>query len=288
MTAVVLVAGLVAAALGVAAADARGGPPRGNGWRLVFAEEFDGPALDRERWTTCYWWDQDGCTNLGNDELQWYQPEEVTVEDGVLRLTARADPITTPEGDFAYRSGMVTTGRETSDLEDPLGFSFTYGYAEVRARVPAGRGLWPAFWLLPVTHESEPEIDVMEILGHDTDTFRAHLHFIDEDGEDTSRGSRWSGPDFSEGWHTFAIDWRPGSVTWYVDGVPRWRFDDVEHIPREPLYLLLNLAVGGDYPGSPDASTVFPATYEIDHVRVWRQTPCWPRGPRWGCLVEGR
>jgi beta-glucanase (GH16 family) len=83
-------------------------------------------------------------------------------------------------------------------------------------------------------------------------------------------GSQWQGPDFSQDWHVFALDWRPDALVWFVDGVERWRFTDASAIPAESMYLLINLAVGGEWPGSPDATTVFPSLLLVDYVRVWQ------------------
>jgi hypothetical protein len=96
-----------------------------------------------------------------------------------------------------------------------------------------------------------------------------HFHHLTEDGSRKSYGETWTGPDFSADWHTFAVDWRPDAVVWYVDGKERWRYTDPAHIPTKPMYLILNLAVGGAWPGSPDASTSFPSYFDIDYVRVW-------------------
>jgi beta-glucanase (GH16 family) len=181
---------------------------------------------------------------------------------------------------------MLTTGRHSYEEHLPARFTFTYGYAEIRARVPAGVGLWSAFWLLPATHKARPEIDVMEIIGHEPDMLHMHFHYRDADGEQQSVGGDWRGPDFSRGWHRFGVDWRPGAIVWYVDGVERFRFDDRDQIPAQPMYLLLNLAVGGDWPGEPDPSTRFPSTFEIDYVRVWQQEK--HRKPRSAAAGGGR
>jgi beta-glucanase (GH16 family) len=238
---------------------------------LVFSEEFDGDRLDERRWVTCYWWDRDGCTNAGNEELQWYLPGNVAVADGTLRLTARRDQVEGGDGEgYEYTSGLVSTGRSVDDTDIPAGFAFTYGYAEIRARVPAGTGLWPAFWLLPVDHQSRPEIDVVELLGDETDVLRMHFHFRD-DGERRSVGTDRDVADLAGGWHTYGLDWSPDHLVWYLDGAAVWRFDEARHVPDQPMYLILNLAVGGDYPGPPDETTRFPATFEIDYVRVWKE-----------------
>jgi beta-glucanase (GH16 family) len=240
---------------------------------LVFADEFQGSSLDPHRWTTCYWWDDEGCTNSGNDELEWYLPANVSVGHGVLRLEARHSRVLGSDGvEHPYTSGMVTTGRSHDDPSEHPRFGFRYGRVEARMRMPEGKGLWPALWLLPVTDESRPEIDVMEVLGDTPSTLRAHFLYDDGSGERVTRGRTWTGADSSAGWHRYGLTWTPDHLVWFVDGKERWRYSDAEHIPDEPMYLLIDLAVGGEWPGHPAPSTDFPAVLEVDYVRV-RQWP---------------
>jgi beta-glucanase (GH16 family) len=207
---------------------------------------------------------------LSNNELEWYQPDDILVSDGTLKLRAQERTITAWDGTvYDYTSGVITTGRESSDKTLPAKFLFQYGFAEIRARVPKGKGLWPAFWLLPATHESRPEIDVIEILGDEPNIAHMNYHYLNFLGSRIDVGDSWAGPDFSAGWHTFAVDWQPQHIVWYIDGVERWRFTNAAWISAEPMYLIANLAVGGDWPGAPNASTPFPSYFEIDYIRVW-------------------
>ena len=241
-------------------------------WQLRFAADFDGSGLNGEKWVTCYWWDDQGCTIASNHELQWYRRENVTVGDGMVRLQARREAVQAPDGrDFSYTSGLISSGRRVADLTVPPKFAFQYGYVEMRAKVPRGQGLWSAFWLLPADQQSRPEIDVMEILGHAPGTVEMHLHYDDATGKKQRQGNEWTGPDLSTDWHVFAVDWQPERLIWYVDGVERWRVSDKAAIPAEPMYLIANLAVGGDCPGAPDAQTPFPSTLLIDYIRVWQR-----------------
>jgi beta-glucanase (GH16 family) len=111
----------------------------------------------------------------------------------------------------------------------------------------------------------------MEILGESTNVNRMHFHYAGPGGTEEDSGFDWWGPDFPARWHTFAVDWKPDAIVWYVDGVERRRFTDASVIPNEPMYLLLSLAVGGDWPGPPDSTTPFPSSMKIDYVRVWQQ-----------------
>jgi len=146
-------------------------------------------------------------------------------------------------------------------------FSQEFGYFEIRCRIPAGQGLWSAFWLMP-DKKWPPEIDVFENLGQDPAKLYLTNHW--KEGTKTrSHESVYRGPDFSQEFHTIAIDWSARAIVWYVDGVERAR--SVDGIPRGKFYLLANLAVAGDWPGPPDGTTRFPGIYEIDYVRVYRR-----------------
>jgi beta-glucanase (GH16 family) len=238
------------------------------GANLVFDDEFDGSALNSSRWRTCSWWADTTCSIETNKELELYTPNNVSVGGGVLTLQARRETATAWNGKtYNYTSGMISSGGRSGSVAP--GFSYKYGYAEARVKVPAGKGLWPAFWTLPTDYSWPPEIDVMEILGDKPNQQEMHYHYLDGGGTHRGPGQAWVGPDFSAGWHTFGVDWQPSALVWYVDGVERWRFTDASAITSKPQYLLLNLAVGGNWPGSPDASTPFPSNYLVDYVRVW-------------------
>jgi beta-glucanase (GH16 family) len=243
---------------------------RGN-WALIFSDEFDGTALNSGKWVRCYWWDHDGCTNLGNRELQWYLPENVTVGDGKLRLRADRKTVVGRGDSYDFTSGIVTTGRDVVANTSQAKFDFRFGYAEMRARVPAGRGLFPAFWMLPSSHHPTPEIDIMEVLGHKPNRLYTYFHYQDSRGHaKKGQGVTQKAP-LSDDWHVFAVDWRPDRIVWYLDGVEFWRYEDRKHIPQERMYLLVNLAVGGEWPGPPDSKTPFPSDLFVDYVRVWQE-----------------
>jgi beta-glucanase (GH16 family) len=234
---------------------------------VLLDENFDGDSLDTRVWNTCHWWGDEGCTIASNDELEWYRPEQVSVSDGVLRLTADRIPTRGSDGkDYDYRSGMVTTGPVDSD-DDVGKVSWTYGTVEARFRVPAGRGLWPAIWMLPLDRESRPEIDILEVIGQDPGRLIMHFHPRDRDEESPNEEYRLPGRTLAEGWHTIRLDWQPERLTWSLDGKQVWRLTGSD-VPDEPMYLVLNLAVGGVYPGPPNETTEFPATFEIDRVRI--------------------
>ena len=240
-----------------------------NGWKLVFQDDFTGHALDEKVWRTCFWWATTTCSIEPNRELELYNPRDVSVGGGVLRLRARKNSMVGWNGKtYAYTSGMVMTGGRAAD--GPPGFAFEYGKAVARVKVPNGAGLLPAFWLLPASGAPRPEVDAMEILGSSTNVDRMHVHYVGAGGRPAATGANWTGPDFSAGWHTFAVDWEPKAIVFSVDGVARWRVTNSAAIPKQKMYVLLTLAVGGDFPGAPSASTPFPSYLQVDYVRVWQ------------------
>ncbi len=248
-----------------------GGACAPEGWELVFRDEFDGDALDRSRWATGYPWGRSRKACCG--ELQWYSNNDANyvVENGRLRIVARRERVEGEGEVHRYTSGLIQTKGS---------FEQEHGYFEIRARVPAGRGLWPAFWLLPEDGSEPWEIDVVEILGHEPSTVHMTVHYANEEGEPRKAKGVFGppdSPDFSEGYHTFAVEWGPERLVWYVDGAERHRVEEAQKIPSGPFYLIANLAVGGAWPGAPGKRTVFPASFDIDHVRVYRR-PVAPEG----------
>jgi beta-glucanase (GH16 family) len=223
------------------------------GWHLTFHDEFDGHGLDLTKWNPRDPWGRER-----NNELQAYVENAFEVGDGVLRIKADKAIANYAGKERAYTSGMMSTYGK---------FSQQYGRFEIRCRIPKGKGLWPAFWLLPEPVGWPPEIDVLETLGHEpTKVYMTH-HFNDENKKHASHGGSWVGPDFSAEFHIFAVEWSPQSIVWYVDG--REHFRSSKTIPERKMYILVNLAVGGDWPGPPNAETRFPATFEVDYVRVY-------------------
>ena len=227
-------------------------------WRLSFQDEFaDGPLAPV--WHTAQYWDH-AFTVVGQGELQAYDASGVSVGGGMLHLTARRRAA----HGVPYTSGLVMTGGERARPESPR-FSFLYGYLEVRAKLPAGRGLWPAVWMMPASfNDDSGELDVIELLGDPSHAqFAAHRNHDDE-------VHGWDGPDLSRDFHTYAIDWQPDHLSWYIDGVERARTTRTELICPESMYVILNLAVGGAA-GTPAGGTTFPATMDVDYVRVWQR-----------------
>jgi beta-glucanase (GH16 family) len=242
------------------------------GWHTTFEDEFAGSAGAQPN--PAVWIPDVGGQGFGNNELQYYTAGKNTFLDGdghlVIEARAGSDGHTCWYGPCRYTSGKVTT----KDWGKPATFSQQYGKFEARIKVPVGAGMFPAFWLLgddvdKVGHPNSGEIDVMEALGHEPALVQQHAH-----GPGMNYGDAFSLPDGQSvaDWHTYTVVWSPYNIEWQVDGQTTrtltkaeagdgWVFD-------HPFYILLNLAVGGSWPGDPDPATVFPGRMLVDYVRV--------------------
>lgn len=265
-----------------------------DGYSLTFSEEFTGTHLDTTTWNTKYWWG--GRTLASNGELQYFADRSTPViqqnphldpfriatdpreaGDGILTITARPSPDTGLTEGLPYISGLINTHGT---------FSQTYGYFEISAQVPAGQGLWPAFWLLPQSGNWPPEIDVLELLGHDPSTYYVGSHWTDTSGShayDTQGIS--TGVDLSQSFHSYGTMWTEDAITYYLDGTEVYSMPTPAGM-NEPMYLLAGLAVGGNWPGSPDGTTRFPAEFQIDYIRAWALDAT-PPAPGDGPTVRG-
>ena len=227
---------------------------------VAFSDDFTSTSLSTS-WSTCWWYQRPTCSH-SNGEEELYTPNNVAVSGGALHLTARRESATGPGVDgnpksFNYTSGMVTT-RDT--------FALSYGYVEWRAFVPAGQGMWPALWMLPSDNSWPPELDVLEVVGKDTHTGAFTWYSVD--GKPHPSPTYKTFPfDLASDWHVYGVDREPSGITWYVDGKPISSTD--QQLDGRPMYLVMNLAVGGVWPGAPDATTPFPNTFSIDYVRAW-------------------
>ncbi len=161
-----------------------------------------------------------------------------------------------------YTAGVITS---------KFSFSQAYGVFEIRARMPRGNGFWPAFWLLPADSSWPPEIDVFEVLTKDPVTLYSTVH-TQATGEHTSAGTIIPVPDLTADFHVYSVEWQKDEVRWYFDGVEVARKPTPADM-HKPMYVLANLAVGGDWPGNPDASTPFPGVFAIDWIRAYRRKP---------------
>ena len=248
-------------------------------WTLAWSDEFDGPAgapVDGAKWVA-----DTGGQGWGNQERQYYttRTENVALDGGGrLVITARAEP---PNSSYAcwYGSCRYTSAR----LKTKGRFEQMYGRFEARIRIPRGQGIWPAFWMLgaDIDQVGWPrcgEIDVMENIGREPAVVHGTIHGPGySGGSGISGASRLATGSFADDYHVFAVEWAPGEIRWLVDGreyrrttpadLPAgatWSFD-------HPFFMLLNVAVGGAWPGDPDASTAFPQQMLVDYVRVYQR-----------------
>lgn len=245
-----------------------GGVPAG--YNLVFNDEFQNYSLDSSKWNSQYRWGPD---LIINNERQYYvdtinqpdfglSPFEFDGEHMTINAIRTPDWLKERAKWQPYLSGAITTYNK---------FTMRYGYVEMRAKMPTGRGMWPAFWLLHnQDHDRRPEIDVVELLGHQPNVLYNTYHRFDNGNLVSTPSFQVSGPDYSADFHTYAVRWEPGLLVWFVDGIERNRFSD-GNVSHEDMYLLLNLAVGGWWPGDPDGSTPFPARYTIDYIRAYKK-----------------
>lgn len=234
------------------------GPVIAPGWGYpVFQENFDGGSIDQGVWQVADW------AGANNNEQQYYHPNQVSVWGGALHLRADRDPGWSFGREF--NSGLVRSWQEWS-----------YGRFEVRAKLPNGRGFWPAIWLLPrtATWPAGGEIDIMEARGDLPWRISSAVHWGWDIGSHQYVSEAYeSGANFQQGYHTYAVEWDVGTVGFFVDGVEHMRlYEPAVGIPGTPKSMVLNLAVGGDYPGPPDWTTPFPAGFDIDYVRVWQRS----------------
>ncbi|MYL33859.1 family 16 glycosylhydrolase [Pontibacillus yanchengensis] len=222
-----------------------------DGWELIWRDEFEGDTLNEENWNYENW------ASEKNNELQYYHPTSVIQADGYLKIISKQENFKGRD----YVSGAV----HTKDL-----ISFLYGKVEMRAKLPTGQGIFPAFWMMPNLDQTWlPEIDIMEMVGHKPNEIWMVLHWKDEGGKLKSKSNQYLGPDYSKDFHTFGIEWTPEQISWFIDD--ELRYQENRYVPDVPMYVYLNTAIGGNWPKSPDETTLFPQTFIVDYVRVYQK-----------------
>lgn len=253
------------------ASDPPAAPIGPEGYTLIWADEFDGSTIDMANWN---FQTGDGTAyglppGWGNQELQIYTDKSenasIMADQGnsVLAITALKDNAN------GYTSARMTTESKVS---------MRYGRIDVKAKMPQGKGLWPAIWLLGdnidvVSWPGCGEIDIVEVLGHNPDTLYTTLHYTNGEqkkGEIQNTHGLATGT-YSDDYHVYSMDWTPESLSFSLDGQFLYEVpiaDDMKEFQRS-AYILLNVAVGGYWPGNPDASTVFPQSMYVDYVRVY-------------------
>lgn len=253
--------------------------------RLSFEDDFasfkspqvDGTPHQAGGWTTVYGYEPGRAgdhTLAGNGELQLYVDPQFK---GNAANPLGLDPFVQRDGGFAikateipsslqadawkyrYASGLLTTRKS---------FAQQFGYFELRARLPRGKGLWPAFWLLPASGAWPPEIDVMEMLGHDVTQYYGTIHWGKNEKDHPKDGHAIATPDLSADYHNYGVLWTDAEVCWYFDDEKKACSPTPDDM-KTPMYMLINLAVGGYWPGNPDSKTVFPAFFDLKYVKAF-------------------
>jgi beta-glucanase (GH16 family) len=247
-------------------------------WSLVWSDEFDGNSLDLTSWSyqtgtgTAYGLP----AGWGNQEIMYYTnfTQNVSVSDGSLKITAREQSF----GGMPYTSARI----RTRGLRD-----FLYGRFEGRIKLPSTSGVWPAFWMLPTDSPyggwaSSGEIDIMESVNEADRIYGTIHHGSPSPNNQYNGNSIVTGIDYSQDFHEYAMEWEPDEIRWYLDGSLYHRVTSDEwfsslgggnnRAPFDvPFHMLLNVAVGGNFPGNPDSSAQYPQTLEVDYVRVYEQ-----------------
>ena len=240
-------------------------------WRLIWSDEFkqpDGSAPDPSKWAFDV-----GGNGWGNNELEYYtsRTNNARIKDGKLVIEARQE-------DFGGKN--ITSARLLTKNK----YSWTYGRIEARIKVPRGQGIWPAFWMLGTNIDfvhwpTCGEIDIMENIGKEPGTVHGTVHGPGYSG-DAGIGGPFAlpgGAAFADDFHDFAIEWERNRIRWFVDGQPYFTVTPAslpkgtQWVFNQPKFLLLNLAVGGGWPGYPDAKTTFPQRMVVDYVRVYNK-----------------
>lgn len=237
------------------------------GMQLVWRDEFEGSSVNADFWSFEI---GNGCPNVcgwGNNELEYYKRENASVQGGTLIIEARKENW---QGSSYTSSRMVTRNKK----------SFQYGRIDIRALLPVGQGLWPALWMLgdnftSVGWPASGEIDIMEMVGGSGREKTVHgvLHW-DNNGH-VEAGGQYTKPSgiFADEYHVFSLIWNESSIRWLVNNQ---QFHVIDITPshmteyHQPFFFIFNVAVGGRWPGNPDATTVFPQQMKVDYVRVFQ------------------
>jgi beta-glucanase (GH16 family) len=226
------------------------------GWTLVWHDEFSDSTINTGQWNF-----ETGGGGWGNNELETYtsNPENAWQEQGWLVIAAQKQG-------SGYTSARMTTAHKGDWL---------YGRVDVKAQLPYGQGLWPAIWMMPTDSyyggwPASGEMDIIELLGDNPAKVYGTVHWADSSGRHQSSGGSYTlpGVTFAGGFHLFSYEWSAGSQKWFVDG--HQYYMETRGSPFDKrFFLILNVAVGGNWPGNPNASTVFPQFMIVDYVRVY-------------------
>jgi beta-glucanase (GH16 family) len=270
-------------------------------WKLAWSDEFDGKEIDRTKWDFDLgngFYDYEAkqwIAGWGNGELQYYtrEPENAFVKDGMLHLRAIKESL--------HNCGYSSAKLKTKKRDGTSLFATKYGKIEFRAKLPTGKGIWPAVWMLPQEEKfggwaASGEIDILEVKGHEPNFVHGTLHFGSRWPNNTQTTKKYEFPDKGTiaDFHVYTLEWEPGEFRWAVDGKVYqaqnfwWSSSkiaakkgakpanetDLNAWPApfdQPFYLIMNLAVGGQFPGAPEKTTPFPAEMLVDYIRVYQK-----------------
>lgn len=232
---------------------------------LTFSDEFEGVALDTAKWNYNLPWG--GWNNGANGEQQAYVQANVTVGSKKLTIAGKFEDSVQDDGTYHYTGGMINTRGK---------FSQTYGIFECRYKCSATAGAWPAFWLLKYdanTYPWPPELDVMEGSGLNPTQIQVNSHYNDINNNYQQAYLKHTLGYTLIDWCTCTMDWTPAYIKFYLNGTLVHTITESTAIPKVPMYMLVNLAIGGnwDFIGSPSGGTGFPCAMEVDYVRVWQR-----------------
>lgn len=243
------------------------------GWELVWQDEFDAPEIDLTKWEH-----EVNAHGGGNNELQYYTDHSKNsyIENSTLVIEAIRENYTGPEGTREYTSARLRT-RNKGDWK--------YGRFDIRAKLPFGQGLWPAIWMLPTdwVYGGWPlsgEIDIMELLGHEPGRVYGTIHYGESWPVNSHSGGNLTLPfgGFHLDFHVFTVEWDTTEIRWYMDGEhyhteTDWFTSSADYPAPfdQRFHILLNVAVGGNWPGDPDHTTYFPQRMYVDYVRVYKK-----------------
>lgn len=241
-------------------------PPVYEGMSLLWSDEFNGTRLNETDWTYEI---GNGSNGWGNNELQYYRRENTSVSNGYLTIEARDDGFS----NYDYTSSRIITKDKVS---------FKYGRIDIRAKLPKGQGLWPALWMLGSNFEQVGwpacgEIDIMELVGHEPNVVHGTVHYGPPwpNNKQFGTGYTLSSGNFNQKFHVFTLVWYENKIEWFVDDVLYFTLTPANISPEPWLFnanffFIFNVAVGGNWPGSPNSSTVFPQQMVVDYVRVFQ------------------
>jgi beta-glucanase (GH16 family) len=227
-------------------------------WKLTWNDEFTSSKVDAKKWYTADW------KYPASDQLQYYTPQNVYTKNGQLVIKTEKRKVSK----YSYASGWISTSVVTQQqgVSKNL-FTQKYGKFEMYAKLPASKGVWPAFWLMQYNNSWPPEIDVMELLGNNPKKIYMTNHWKGTGGKHESWQKTYTGDDLSKGYHKYGVEWTSKRIKWFVDD--RLVAESKNGIPNQAMYMIINTAVGG-WAGKPNKTTVLPQYYYVDYVRVYK------------------